>query len=295
MDSGVIFNIQRYSIHDGPGIRTTVFLKGCPLSCLWCHNPEGLTSKAVLTVHEGRCIQCGACAVCPFDEPLPPGDDAKCHSCGLCAEACPTGTRVMSGRTVTVSEVMTDIVRDRIFYDQSGGGVTFSGGEPTAQPQFLKKLLTECRREGISTAIETCGYVEITTLIDLADSTDLILYDLKGHDNVRHRSNTGVIAAPILENLDALAKVHHSIWLRLPIVPGFTDDPKEMELLASMYSSLKSIKRVNLLPYHPLGHAKLKKLGKLSKLPNIPSPTSPMLDMLAEIWLRHGFDTYIGA
>ena len=294
MDIGVIFNVQRYSIHDGPGIRTTVFLKGCPLSCLWCHNPEGLTSKVILTVHKERCIQCGACAACPFDEPLPP-EDVKCHSCGVCAEACPTGSRVMSGRSVTVNEIMADIVRDRIFYDQSGGGVTFSGGEPTSQPLFLKELLAECRRESISTAIDTCGYSEKTALIDLAKGADLILYDLKGYDDIRHHSHTGVIAAPILDNLDVLAKSHHSIWLRLPIVPGFTDDPREMELLASRYSSIKSIKRVNILPYHPLGEAKLKKLGKPSKLPNIPSPSSPILDMLAEIWLRHGFDTRIGA
>jgi pyruvate formate lyase activating enzyme len=196
---------------------------------------------------------------------------------------------------MTVGEVMADIVRDRIFYDQSGGGVTFSGGEPTAQPQFLDDLLTECRRESINTALDTCGCAEKSILIDLADKADLILYDLKGCGDARHHFHTGVESAPILENLDVLTRLHHYIWLRLPIVPGYTDDPAEMEALASRYSSLKSIKRVYLLPYHSMGGAKLKKLGKPSKLPNISAPTSQILDMLTEIWIRYGFDVRIGA
>jgi pyruvate formate lyase activating enzyme len=200
----------------------------------------------------------------------------------------------MSGRSMTTDEVMADILRDRIFYDQSGGGVTFSGGEPTAQPQFIDDLLMECRREGINTAIDTCGYVEKTILIALTAKADLILYDLKGGCSARHRSNTGVDSVPILENLDELARLHHSIWLRLPIVPGYTDDPGEMEALASRYSSMKSIKRVCLLPYHAMGDAKLKKLGKCPKLPNVSAPSPQILDMLTEIWVRYGFDTRVG-
>jgi pyruvate formate lyase activating enzyme len=197
----------------------------------------------------------------------------------------------MSGQFMTVREVMAEIVKDRIFYDQSGGGVTFSGGEPFAQPQFLDELLSGCRAEGIATVIDTCGYVERTTLISLSEKADLILYDLKGHDDARHQANTGVSAAPILENLDVLARVHGSIWLRLPVIPGYTDNPGEMELLASRYSSLKSIKRVTLLPYHPMGEVKLKKMGKPLKLPDLSAPTSSVVDRLAEIWLNHGFDT----
>jgi pyruvate formate lyase activating enzyme len=143
---------------------------------------------------------------------------------------------------------MASIVRDRIFYDQSGGGATFSGGEPTSQPHFLDELLTECRAEGISTAIDTCGYTEKSLLIDLAKKADLVLYDLKGSDDARHLSNTGAKASPILENLDILAKIHDSIWLRLPIVPGYTDSLEDMEMLASKYSSIKTTKRVMLLP-----------------------------------------------
>jgi pyruvate formate lyase activating enzyme len=294
VNSGVVFNVQRYSTKDGPGIRTTVFLKGCPLDCLWCHNPEGRSASAVLTFQSERCIHCGACAkCCPSGEPLLPGD-ANCRACGACADACPAEARTISGRSMTVGEVMADIVRDRLFYDQSGGGVTFSGGEPTAQPQFLEALLMECRREGINTAIDTCGYVGKAALIGLADRADLILYDLKGFCATRHRTNTGVDSTPILENLDELSRLHHSIWLRLPIVPGYTDDLSEMEALASRYCSLKSIVRVCLLPYHAMGDAKLKKLGKYSKLPNISAPSSQLLDTIKEIWMRYGHDTRIG-
>lgn len=261
MASGAIFNIQRYSTQDGPGIRTTVFFQGCPLDCLWCHNPEGISFKPVLTFQGERCIHCSACnATCPAGESLMPGD-GRCVVCGACAGVCPAGARALVGRSMSADEVMDIIVRDRIFYDQSGGGVTFSGGEPLAQPKFLDELLERCNSEGVHTAIDTCGYAERSILIGLAKKTDLILYDLKGHDNARHLSHTGVKASPILENLNALADAHGSIWLRLPVVTGYTDDPREMELLAARYGSKKSIKRVVLLPYHQLGSGKLKKNG----------------------------------
>jgi pyruvate formate lyase activating enzyme len=196
---------------------------------------------------------------------------------------------------MSVQEVMHEILCDRIFYEQSGGGVTFSGGEPLQQPLFLDELLTECNHEGISTAMDTCGYAEKATLLDLASKTDLVLYDLKGCDDARHRSNTGVDATPILENLDALARVHHSIWLRVPIVPNYTDMQDEMESLAARYASLNSIKRVTLLPCHPLGDGKLKKMGYPPKMKKIPAKTSPDMGMIAEIWKHHGFETHIGA
>jgi pyruvate formate lyase activating enzyme len=199
------------------------------------------------------------------------------------------------GSSVTASEVMAKVIRDRIFYEQSRGGVTFSGGEPTAQPDFLDELLTECGREGISTAIDTCGSAERDVLIGLAKKSDMVLYDLKGYDDARHVSYTGVAATPILENLDALAQIHKSIWIRLPIITGYTDDPNEMELLASRYSTYKSIKRVVLLPYHALGEAKLLKLGKNSKLAKISAPSQLSLDTLATVWKRYGFNTYMGA
>lgn len=221
--------------------------------------------------------------------------NTKCHSCGNCTKNCPAGARTISGQTMTAREVMANLVRDRIFFEQSGGGVSFSGGEPTAQSEFLDELLTECRKEEINTAIDTCGSVETKTLIELAKKADLVLYDLKGYDDERHKFNTGVAATPILENLDTLARMHKCIWIRLPVVQGYTDDPNEMELLAKRYCSHNSMRRVEILPYHALGDSKLKRMGKCDVQSNLNAPSSTILDMLSEIWKRNGFDTHIGA
>jgi len=289
--SGTIFDIQRYSTDDGPGIRTTVFLKGCPLNCPWCHNPEGRTFEPVLTFGAARCIGCGRCrALCDLlrdqGSPFPEG----CRSCFACAGACPTGARVISGRTATVGEVMAELKRDRIFYDQSKGGVTFSGGEPLARPDYLDALLSECRRVGIHTAIDTCGHAEPAILMALCGKADLVLYDLKVGNNDTHRANTGVGSDLILENLDALLETHKTIWLRLPIVPGHTDDRDEMERLATRYSGRASIGRVVMLPYHSGGEAKLKRMGRPTKMPGATAPTAEAMEALAEIWRRSGFE-----
>lgn len=298
MQCGTIFNVQRFSVRDGPGLRTTVFFKGCPLNCLWCHNPEGMNGNSDLAFRKERCLVCGlckgACPSMPQDSfPLLPGG-AGCSVCGSCTQNCPTEARVLFGRVVSSEELMASILRDRIFFDQSGGGVTFSGGEPTFQPVFLEKILTECCKEGISTAIDTCGYADKAVLLGLAQKADLVLFDVKGFDSARHCSNTGVDATSILENLDALVQAHHSIWLRVPVVPGYTDDAGEMESLASRYALSESIKRVALLPYHPLGAAKLDMLGNARKMPDIATPSQSTLETLAGVWRRRGFDVHIG-
>ena len=296
MNSGTIFNIQRYSTQDGPGIRTTVFFKGCPLKCAWCHNPEGISTVSERTFHEERCINCRACEdACPVG--LPPGHKpaAGCRLCGECANACPAGAKSIFGRLATAKEVMAEILKDRIFYDQSGGGATFSGGEPMAQPHFLGELLRECKSAGISTALDTCGYADMGDLLNLAGQADLVLYDLKGHDDALHMANTGVPAAPILNNLEKLSQAHKCIWIRLPIVQGRTDDLGEMELLASRFCKLKSIKRVVLLPYHSMGDTKLKKMGAPPRMEGAMAPSPQTLNAISEIWKRRGFNAQIGA
>ena len=290
---GTVFNIQRYSTQDGPGIRTTVFFKGCPLDCRWCHNPEGKAPAPALAFRAERCIRCGACDLaCPLES------GQTCTSCGTCAKACPTEARSVCGVTMTVHELMSEIIRDRICFDQSGGGATFSGGEPTAQPRFLMALLAQCRREGVSTSVDTCGHAEKSVLLEMAKACDLVLYDLKGHGEARHISNTGVGSARILENLEALVGAGCRIWLRLPIVAGHTDDADEMELLARVcrgMGALGRVERVDLLPYHPLGVGKLEWLGVQQKMPTPKTPTPQELDMLAGIWKNHRFDVHIGA
>jgi pyruvate formate lyase activating enzyme len=223
-ESGFVFNIQKYSLHDGPGIRTTVFLKGCPLCCQWCHNPESISPKREIIVVESRCITCGECRqACEFGESvagtgmLPPRHD-QCTLCAECVDACPTGARQMIGRTMTVAEVLAEVLQDRIFYEDSKGGVTISGGEPLMQPHFTKELLVALREAGIHTTFDTTGFGCTEHLIEAARLADLVLYDLKAFSEQRHRELTGVTNRNILTNLTALNEVHRNIWIRLPFV-----------------------------------------------------------------------------
>ncbi len=267
MESGLVFNTQRYSIHDGPGIRTTVFLKGCPLRCAWCHNPEGLLPEPELILIENRCLACGECGrVCPQLKTLAdgsmPGREARCLRCGQCAKVCPTEARQLVGRQMKVEEVMVKVLADRAFYEESAGGVTFSGGEPFMQPRFLRALLEACRSEAIDTAVDTSGYVSSDELLSAAPLVDLFLYDLKVMDDHRHRQWTGVSNAGILENLRALGNIHHNIWIRVPLVPGFNDDPEQVAAAADFAASVPGVRQVNLLPYHAAAAHKWKNLCK---------------------------------
>ncbi len=300
MQGGLIFNIQRYSIQDGPGIRTTVFLKGCPLRCAWCHNPEGLSPKPELLVTEARCIGCLEChQACPHahalpeDRPLPLGMEG-CKLCGACVEACPTGARCLVGKELTVSELIEQLLPDQVFYEVSRGGVTFSGGEPLMQPEFLNAALAACRSHGLHTAVDTCGLAPREQVLAMAAQANLVLYDVKLMDEVRHRQVTGVSNRPILDNLLALGEVHECIWVRVPVVPGINDAAADLEALAAFVASVPGVRQVNLLPFHRIGVDKSRRLGRSSPAEQFQPPSAEQMTEAWEIFQKRGFSVTIG-
>lgn len=300
MVGGVLFDIKRFSIHDGPGIRTTVFLKGCPLNCWWCHNPEGQAPGPELVFRAGRCIGCGACLeVCPraaisLDGGVARTDRERCGLCGACVEACYTEAREMAGREMTVQQVVAEIERDVPFYDQSGGGVTFSGGEPLLQQDFLLALLQACRERGIHTAVDTCGYAPWEVLDRVRGLTDLFLCDLKLMDDARHREYTGVSNRLILENVRALSERGHAIFLRLPIIPGVNDDDENIRQAGAFAAGLPHLERVDLLPYHPTGVGKYDRLDQVYRLPDTRPPSDRRMAEIARFLRELGLEVKIG-
>lgn len=276
---GTIFHLARFAIHDGPGIRTVVFLKGCPLRCWWCHSPEGQLAGPELLLRRDRCIRCGQCLeACPHGAIRDAGDGfdtlaAECALCGTCAAACPTGAREIAGRTVTVHELLSEIERDIVFYDQSGGGVTFSGGEPLAQAAFLEAMLEACRERAIHTAIETSGFAPVDRFQAVAALADLVLFDVKLLDDERHRRVTGVSNRAILENLARLARWHRAVRVRIPLVPGVNDAPADLDAIGRFVASL-GLRAVDVLPYHTAGAAKYARLGRPYLLADAP-PAAP--------------------
>jgi pyruvate formate lyase activating enzyme len=274
MQTGLVFNIQKYALQDGPGVRTTVFLKGCPLRCWWCHNPEGLSPEPEILVAEGRCTGCGKCQdVCPQSKAAGKDrggriaiDAGACLRCGACVAACPTQARQLVGRRMTVEEVLAEVWKDCIFYGDIGGGVTFSGGEPFQQSPFLLELLQACRQRELHTAVDTSGCTPQDELLAAAAWTDLFLYDLKMFDDVRHRQYTGISNVPILENLKALGQVHRCIWVRVPVLPGVNDEVRDLEALVEFVASVPGVRQVHLLPYHQTALHKITRSGKRHRL-----------------------------
>ena len=297
--TGTIFNIQRYSIHDGPGIRTTVFLKGCPLNCWWCQNPESQTDKQEMIFWEDRCIGCALCSInCPsgaisMKDGKPVTNRNECIMCGKCSRICPARAREIMGSKVSVDDVIKEIEKDLIFYEESGGGATFSGGEPLSQSEFLGALLDGCKEKKIHTAVDTSGYIPWKILERLNSKIDLFLYDLKIMDDKRHKKYTGVSNKLILENLKKLSLVHHNIFIRFPIIPGINDDDQNIREMGEFLSSLK-IAQINLLPYHFMGIDKYKRLERIYKLADIHSPSKEKLSDISTILRNFNLKVKLG-
>jgi pyruvate formate lyase activating enzyme len=283
--SGVIFHIMRFSLHDGPGIRTAVFFKGCPLSCWWCHNPESQNPEPEVLYSADRCRLCGDCAAaCPHGAIERAGErmtvNDNCRQCAACVDACGAEARSVAGRTMTVTEIVAEVERDLVFFDESGGGVSFTGGEPFAQPELLEALLHACRARRIHTTIETCGAVARETMLRIAGQADLILYDLKILDPARHRMYTGAGNRSILENLEALLEAGRPVTVRIPIVPGVNDDPATLRAACDYLSKLR-VTSVDLLSYHAAGAEKYRRLGREYRLEQTESPTGAAMAAIA--------------
>lgn len=263
--TGVIFNVMRFSVHDGPGIRTTVFLKGCPLRCAWCHNPEGQSFEPGVMLFAERCRHCGDCVpVCPNHGIADPAGGLhvpdKCDACGTCVEACLAGARELVGRHVTVSELVEEIEKDVVFFEESGGGVTLSGGEPAAQPQFAEAFLATCRARGIHTILDTCGLASTEVFARVAAQADLVFYDLKLMGGEAHRRFTGAANDAILRNLATLAATAKPVVVRFPLVPGVNDGEEELAAMAGFLSRI-GLQNVDVLPWHSIGAEKYRRLG----------------------------------
>ena len=292
--TGMVFDIQKFSIHDGPGIRTTVFLKGCPLRCRWCHNPESNTIRPQLSFMPERCIGCGFCFErCPNQAHRMLGDTHvldrdKCVACGACTEKCYAEALEMIGREETVEEVLAEVLKDKPFYETSNGGMTVSGGEPLMQVEFTEELLRQAKEAGLHCAVETSGYGAFERIERLLPYVDLWLYDIKSIDEAQHRELTGVSNATILANARSLHDRSAQLLLRFPLVPGYNDSDADLVALAAFARELPGTLGVEIMPYHRLGEGKLERLGNdaaeraVADAPE-PARVNAWIDRLAEL------------
>jgi pyruvate formate lyase activating enzyme len=296
--AGLVFWIDHFALHDGPGIRVAVFLKGCALRCGWCHSPESQSTRPELLIKSDRCITCGTCLpVCASGAIQDVGgayatDWARCDTSGACAAACPTEARLIAGRWITVPELLDEVERDRVFLDRSGGGVTFSGGEPLLQAAFLADALAACRSAGFHTTVETAGFGPTSALESLV-LADLVLFDLKVADDTRHRQATGVSNRLILANFCRLTSQHRRVRARLPLVPGVNDDDANLDAIGGLVAAA-GVTAIDLLPYHTAGIAKYERLGRPYALHGVLPPAPDALAAARARLESFGLTVHIG-
>ena len=298
---GLVFDIQRFSIHDGPGIRTTVFLKGCPLHCLWCQNPESMARKPEITFVASNCIGCDRCMdVCP-ENAIQATEDrgriidrALCTMCGQCIDTCYAGALNIIGRYLTIPELLTEIERDRSFYTNSGGGVTFSGGEPTAQPAFLEEVCRQAQARHLHITIDTCAYVQWDTFRSILRYVDLVLCDIKHMDSNEHRRLTGVPNELILENLQRIASLGLPVYVRIPLIPGYNDSLENIRATAVFVASLPNVQKFDILPYHRLGEPKWRQLDRTYELHGVLPPSREHVYNLASVARTYDIEVNVG-
>jgi pyruvate formate lyase activating enzyme len=298
---GLVFNIQRYSIHDGPGIRTVVFLKGCPLRCAWCDNPESQKPTPEAMFFEKECIGCGSCIeackakaiACSTNLSTPDHIiHSLCNACGACVERCPSKALRVVGRIMSSEDVIAEALKDKRFYEKSGGGLTISGGEPLAQPEFTAEILMKSHEHNVDTAIETSGYASWRTLQGILRFTDLVLYDLKHMDCKRHQELTGVSNARILDNIRRAAKLRRVI-IRVPVVPGCNDSEENIAAVASFAKTIGT-EEIHLLPFHQFGSDKYERLGMKYTLKGVPPVAAQRTEHLHRLLLSAGLAAKIG-